>query len=307
MDNLLWHYPKMDISWDDAKLFLAVAESGSFSAASVALGIAQPTISRRIKELEFQLGWALFHRGKRGTTLSEDGARLMEPARQMARWATELQSNIARREEAPEGRVRVTAPPGLCFDFLVDFCKWLKKPYPAIRIELLASTEHLDLARGDADLALRTKKPQGAELALLASLDIQAAAFATPEYASTLPSPCSMTEVDWISWCAPMEHVTPTPQLKAMIPDFAPSFSSDNYLIQQRACELGLGALILGDVKHPLLREMGLVRLQLKEPLPTNQMHLVSSKSMEHVPRIRAVANALLEQFAELTQGTGRL
>lgn len=296
----------MDISWDDARLFLAIAESGSFSSASLKLGIAQPTISRRIKELEFQLGWSLFHRGKRGTRLTEDGARLVEPARQMARWANELQGAIAHRESAPEGKVRVTAPPGLCFDFLVQFCHWLKPQYPELRIELLASTEHLDLARGDADLALRTKKPQEAELALLASLDVQAAAFATPEYVSTLTQPCSLKDVDWISWCAPMEHVTPTPQLKQLIPGFQPTFSSDNFLIQQRACELGLGAMMLGDVSHPLLRKMGLVRLQLQEPLPMNQMHLVSAKSMEHVPRVRAVANALVKQFEQLrpSQGT---
>lgn len=297
----------MNISWDDARLFLAVAESGSFTAAAKHLRVPQPTISRRIAELEYQLGWSLFHRGKRGTRLTTDGARLVEPARQMARWAAELESNVAHREKSPEGTVRLTAPPGICFDVLLEFCRQLKPKHPKLRVELLASTDHLDLSRGDADLAIRTRRPTGAELSLLTTITVQSAAFASPEYAAQLPSPCALAEVGWISWCAPMQHVIPYPQLDAVIENFVPAFASDNFLIQQRACELGLGALILGDVSHPYLRKMGLVRLTLTTPLPKSEMHLVCAKSMEHVPRVRAVARALTDVLAEIKPGDGTM
>ena len=52
-------------------------------------------------------------------------------------------------------------------------------------------------------------------------------------------------------WGAPpFEDIPPTPQLKRLIPDFRPAFTSDNYLVQWRACEAGLGAMILGGLRH---------------------------------------------------------
>ena len=76
----------MDISWEDAQSFLAVAEQRSFSAAARHLQLGQPTISRRIADLEQRLGSRLFRRGKQGAVLTDSGARLLPAAEQMARW-----------------------------------------------------------------------------------------------------------------------------------------------------------------------------------------------------------------------------
>ncbi len=297
----------MNISWDDARLFLAVAETGSFSAAAKRLALGQPTVSRRIADLEYQLGWALFHRGKGGAQLTDEAAKLVPAAQQMSRWAAELERSAAGNERVPAGTVRVAAPPGISYDVLVQFCKELKPQYPQLDVEILASVEHLDLARGEADLAIRTRPPTESELVLLTTFETQVQAFAAPEYVAGLPNPCSVDQVDWITWCYPYEHVIPRPQLEQMIPNFKPAFASDNYLIQARACELGLGALLMSDIKHPLLRKMGLVRVPLDIQLPRFSSHLVTAKSLEHVPRVRAVANALVRQFDMLQPGDGTL
>ena len=79
----------MDISWEDAQTFLVVAEQHSFSGAARFLGLGQPTISRRIANIERRVGCQLFLRDKRGAELTSDGARLLPAAQQMARWAGE--------------------------------------------------------------------------------------------------------------------------------------------------------------------------------------------------------------------------
>ena len=71
----------MHTSWEDAETFLAVAEHDSFSAAAAMLGVGQPTISRRIANLESRLGCQLFTRSKLGSQLTEAGSRLASRGR----------------------------------------------------------------------------------------------------------------------------------------------------------------------------------------------------------------------------------
>lgn len=293
-------YPKMNISWDDARMFLTIAESGSFSAAAKRLQLGQPTLSRRIGELEYHLGFTLFHRGKRGTKLSEDGERLLPAAQQMARWGAEFERAIVGRERAPEGRVRITAPPGIAFDFLVPFAAELRQAQPKIELEVLASIPHLDLARGEAELAIRTRAPHEPELASLYSRSHGVGVFGSPSYVAKLPKKPKLTDLDWVTWGYPNEHLAPRPELEKAIADFRPSFSSNDFLVQKRAVEAGLGVTILDRIRHPLVDRRRLVPVPIDLPLPTMAMHMVCAKSMEHVPRVRAVANALIAEFERI-------
>ena len=65
----------MDLSWEDVRLFLAVAEHGSLSEAARRLRIGQPTVSRRLAELEERLGYPLFERSVEGARLTTPGER----------------------------------------------------------------------------------------------------------------------------------------------------------------------------------------------------------------------------------------
>src|SRR4029078_4730527 len=97
----------MDISWDDVRIFLAVAEAGSVSGAARQLRLGQPTISRRLAEMEQALGSRLFARGGRGRTLTSAGERLLAPAKNMAEWAGEVARTAEAREATPQGLGRI--------------------------------------------------------------------------------------------------------------------------------------------------------------------------------------------------------
>src|SRR6478672_485508 len=134
----------MHIPWEDAQLFLAVAEGGSFSAAARTLRVAQPTVSRRLSDLESRLGEPLFVRGVEGSALTAFGERLVEPARRMAEWAGELDRATEARKPKPEGIVRITAPPGVTVDFVVPFAAWMRTRLPGVRLEVLSTVRYLD-------------------------------------------------------------------------------------------------------------------------------------------------------------------
>ena len=294
----------MDISWEDAHTFLAVVEAGSISGGAKRLGLGQPTVSRRIALLEERLGVSLFQRVQQGARVTDAGARLLPAAEQMARWAGEFERIARGSEAAAEGLVRIASPPALAVDVVAPLAAELATDHPGLRLEILASVAHVDLVRGDADLAIRTRPANEPELTTLATGRSRAGVFAAPRYVEALTTrragegrsgPVELAELDWITWARPFEDVAPRPMLARAIPDFEPAFTSDDFLVQRAAAVAGLGAMILDERGAQLV---GLEAIDVGFALPESGFGLVCAKSAQHVPRIRRVADWIARQIA---------
>lgn len=289
---------KPGISWDDARIFLAVAEAGSFSAAATALMIGQPTISRRIASLEEQLGASLFHRGRRGTTITQQGSKLLPAVKKMARASAELEAALAADEASVSGVVSIAAPPGVAYDVLVPLAATVRDRLPGITLDILADIEYLDLTRGMADIAMRSTPASEPALVTIERVEVPVAAQASREYASHIPHDARPEDLDWICWSDSLQHITPYPQLEALIPGFEPAFRSNDFMTQVRACELGMGVMWLPWIVHETMHPRDLARVHV-EGLPSvhSETFIVCAKSMQHVPRVRAVLDALLDEI----------
>jgi DNA-binding transcriptional LysR family regulator len=291
----------MHIPWSEVQLFLAVSEEGSLSAAAKILQVTQPTVSRRLAELEADLGEPLFVRRVDGTSLTSFGERLLEPARRMAECAGEVQRVASGAEASPRGVVRITAPPGVAFEFLAPLATHLRAVLPEVRLEIVSTVNYLDLARREADLAIRLQaisRPAGqGDLVTVASVEHPVAAFATREYIATLPRGYGLAEVDWVGWAPPLEHLPPNPQLAARIPGFRPAFASDDFLVQLRAAEAGAGAIVLSRFRSRFALATRLVVMTLDFGKLMSSMHLVCARSSLAIPRVRAVADLLATEM----------
>jgi DNA-binding transcriptional LysR family regulator len=288
----------MDIPWDDLQVFLAVAEGRSMSAAARRLRMGQPTVSRRVAALEHRLGYALFRRNVEGVVLTAAGERLLLPARRMAEWAGEVARASSSVDNKPEGLVRITAPPGIAWDFVAPFAAWLHRKHRAVRLEVLSGTRFLDLGRGEADLALRTKPANLADLVTVASFEHSNSVFGAKDYVARLPRRPTLADLDWICWSPPYEDLAPNPQLAALVPGFVPAFTSDSYLVQRQAAEAGLGVMALGDWRHRFARPTALVPLKFDlGPHARSSTHLVCAKSALDIPRVRLVADLLAQEL----------
>lgn len=294
----------MHIPWSAVELFLAVADSGSFSAAAKRLGVTQPTISRRLADLEAELGETIFARTVDGASLTSFGERLLEPARRMADSARDVDLVASGADTKPRGVVRLTAPPGAAFDLVAPFAAHAREKLPDVRLEVISTINYLDLARREADLGVRVQaldRPSAQrDLVTLASVEFGVAAFATRQYGATLPRGYGMADVGWIGWAPPLEHIPPNPQLAARIPGFRPVFASDDFLVQLRAAEAGVGAIVLGRFRSRLAPPTSLVEMKLDFGKLTSSLHLVCARSSLFIPRVRAVAELLTR---ELTAG----
>jgi DNA-binding transcriptional LysR family regulator len=194
--------------------------------------------------------------------------------------------------------VRVTAPPGVAFDVLAPFAAWMRGKLPDVSLEVRASVQYLDLARREADLALRFGEPAQRDVVSLAALDVEVAAFAAPEYAATLPRRYGVGDLAWVAWAPPFEDVSPNPELARLIPGFRPAFTSDDFLVQLRAAEAGVGAIFLGRVAHRFSQSR-LVELDLELPPLRRPLHLACARSALEIPRVRAVADLLVAEWKQ--------
>jgi DNA-binding transcriptional LysR family regulator len=288
----------MDIPWEDLRLFLAVAEARSMSGAARALRLGQPTLSRRIAALEASLDQPLFVRGTGGVTLTAAGERLVPAAERMAEWAGEAARAAAGGESAPEGKVRLAAPPGVAFDFIAPLAASLRARSPGVVLEVLAGIEYLNLARGEADLALRWRAPGERDLVAVGSVKTRGVVCASKAYARRLPRRYGLGDLDWIAWAPPYDQTPPNPQLAAAIPGFRPVFTSNDFLVQLSALEAGVGAMVVGRGMSARSRIGALVELAIDlGPVADSTMYLVAAKRSVDVPRIRVVIDAILAEL----------
>ncbi|MGN6106897.1 MAG: LysR family transcriptional regulator [Kofleriaceae bacterium] len=293
----------MHIPWSEIELVVAIAETGSLSKAAGALRITQPTVSRRLADLEAELGEPLFVRTVEGTALTAFGERLLGPARRMAECAGELERVAAGAEASPRGVVRITAAPGLAHDFLAPFAARVRDQLPEVQLEVLSTIHYLDLTRREADLALRfqplSRPDTRRALTTIASIQDPVTAFASRAYARTLPRGYRLADVAWVGWPPSHDHLPPNPQLAAQIPGFRPSFASDDFVIQLRAAEAGLGAILLSRMRDHFGLPTQLVPLDLDFGKLTSTVHLICARSSLAIPRVRAVAELLADELAK--------
>ena len=145
--------------WTLTRSFLAVAESGSLSAAARRLGLSQPTLGRHIAEMEAALGLSLFTRQPRGLVPTEAAEALLPHARAMAESAARLALAAAGRDAALTGSVRLTASRIVAHHLLPPVLADLRRAEPGIEIDLVASDETGNLLYREADIALRMYRP----------------------------------------------------------------------------------------------------------------------------------------------------
>ena len=146
-------------SWDELRTFIEVAHDGSLTGAARRLGLTQPTVGRHIDALEAALGVTLFTRSPRGLTATPAALALLPHADVMASAAATL-VRTASAEAAPDrGTVRVTASEVMGCEVLPAILATFRAAHPGIAVELTLTNRTEDLARRDADIAVRMLRP----------------------------------------------------------------------------------------------------------------------------------------------------
>ncbi len=168
--------------WSHVQSFLAVAETGSLSAAAAKLGHSQPTLGRHIKTLEDALGVELFHRHARGLSLTDFGADIRPAAEAMRTSVATIALKAEAQSEISEGTVRIASSDFVAHHVLPQLLPEIRADYPGIQLVIIPSDSTENLMFRDADIAVRMYRPNQLDLITRHIADIELGTFAARSY-----------------------------------------------------------------------------------------------------------------------------
>jgi len=142
---------------NDMLYFAEVVERGGFAAAGRALGVPKSRLSRRVSELEAQLGVRLLQRTTRRLSLTEVGEAYLRHCQAMRESAQAAADVAAQVQTAPRGTIRVSCPVTLAQTVLAGLMPAFLARYPEVRVEMLVSNRAVNLVEEGIDVALRVR------------------------------------------------------------------------------------------------------------------------------------------------------
>jgi len=228
------------MNWDDLRLFLAVARSGSISGGAKLLGVEHSTVSRRVRKLEQQLGARLLERKTGGYALTAAGDRLHAAAGRMECELLEVDGAISGRDTQLTGSLRVTAINNMASTVLMPMLAGFSRRYPDLSLHVIASNSDVSLAQREADVAIRLTNTPVDTLIGRRVTTVASAIYASPAYLAELDKKGGEPEWLGVECCGFHKHWT-----KQACGEHAHHFFADDTLLTQAALRAGLGVSIL--------------------------------------------------------------
>ncbi|MFN3574976.1 MAG: LysR family transcriptional regulator [Phenylobacterium sp.] len=142
--------------WNDLRAFLAVARHGSAAAAASELQVNQTTVVRRLEALEAALGLQLVERSQTGSRLTWAGTRLLAQAERVSVEVDGVMRQAQALTRELSGVLRVTSVDLVADNLVIPALTEFRTLYPGVAVELIAGRELLDIAGGEADVAIRS-------------------------------------------------------------------------------------------------------------------------------------------------------
>ncbi|MET4731677.1 DNA-binding transcriptional LysR family regulator [Thalassospira sp. MBR-102] len=178
------------MNWNDLRYFLILAEEGSLSGAARRLRKEHTTVARRIEALEEAVGTKLFDRLPRGWQLTAAGQNLVPVAERVEAEALGFERQ-ARGDEAAHGVVRISVPPVAGRVLFAPRLAQLLTAHKGLEFEIIGASNVVNLARREADLAVRMITPREPGLITRKLVELGVGLYAARGYRDSVP------EQDW--------------------------------------------------------------------------------------------------------------
>src|SRR6266478_1277292 len=147
-------------NWDDVRYFLAVARTGTLSAAAKQLSTEHTTVARHIQALEDELNNRLFHKSNSGYGLTDTGERLLAGAEAIESAYVSAKAAASSEGQPIVGTVRIGTPDGFGSVFLAPRVQLLTDRHPELEIEILTTTRPFSLLKREVDIAIAHSSPE---------------------------------------------------------------------------------------------------------------------------------------------------
>ncbi|SDL38060.1 DNA-binding transcriptional regulator, LysR family [Modicisalibacter muralis] len=177
-------------------VFVAVAETGSMTAAGKRLNLPKATISRRLRAYEDALHTTLFRRSTRALSLTDTGQRHFQRVSGLVHDAEEALTEIREDQALPTGLIRISTSVMFGENFLAPAIWSLTKSYPGLRFDLVLGDELVDIVKEGVDFAIRLGEPEDSELIGRTLGSASQTLVATPECLQKRTLPKTVADLD---------------------------------------------------------------------------------------------------------------
>jgi DNA-binding transcriptional LysR family regulator len=291
------------MDWSLLQGFLELSRYGSLSAASRALGVSQPTLSRRLAELEGALGVSLFLRGARGLVLTAAGERMVKVAERMREAASWVPEVVEAGHDPISGVVRVTAPEaGLATEWLPEVLLPLRAQHPDLLVEIAVENRLVDMTKREADIAIRNQRPSDAALTARSVGQHAWYLYASPAYLAARPPVTEFSDLrqhDLLAFETPDHSLQSRWWSKRHLSERV-VMRSNSVQALARAARAGWGITVLPAFVAD--RDLSLSRLLPERPITRMPLWLITHAELKLSPRVQAVFRLLAKSFDQARQ-----
>lgn len=293
--------------WNDLRFFLAIAREGSTLGAAKTLNVSQPTVQRRIAALEQSIRRELVERHPTGYRLTEFGKALVPHAEEVERSVAALGRQITSGGQELGGTLRVTCPEGMASRLLAPLIEDFRARYPELRVDLIMTDRRLDLAKGEAEVALRIHEPGEGSLVARRIAESLWAVYASRSYVQHHGRPQSWEDLEHhavVAFGGELADNHAGRWLKESAPGARIAATGSSMLGVLGAVKSGAGLaplpILLGGSEDDLLPVLAPV------PELSTKVYLVMHADLRSTPRVRAFCDfvvAEVKRFRPLLAG----
>lgn len=276
------------MDWEDVRIFATVAQCRTVRAAAKELNIHHSTVSRRIEHLENALSTRLFDRQPEGYVLTEAGENLAVAADATAKILDSAERQLFGHDNELTGRIAITmAEPLAVYGFAPRMQDFAER-FPGLDLEIIATADMLDMARREADVAIRMDNNPPQSLIGKRLFAYHTTIYASPDYLENLDAANNPEHGRWLGydiedgrfpgWTQDTEF--------ARVPVWG---AFPNLELQVAAAAAGMGLAMLPC--YVADRHSGLVRATQKAPQAARDIWILTHPDLRQTQRIRAVMN----------------
>jgi DNA-binding transcriptional LysR family regulator len=288
--------------WSGLRFLLAVAKEGSTIAAAKVLGVNQSTVQRRLADLEAQLGQRLVERLPSGYRLTELGVAILPHAERVAASVQDFELKLQDLGRAHVGIIRLTCPEPIAFRLTQSgILDRFHAGNPGLKVEFVLSDQYVDLAKGEADVALRSGDTDDNILVGRKIADSLWAIYASHQYIERHGAPVTVADLachPLIAFEESMSKHRTVSWFKEVAPGATYAARNTSVLGLIYAAKAGVGVaplpMSLGDAEADLVRVIGPV------PELTRAWRILTHPDQRHTARISAFFDFVLNESEAL-------
>ena len=203
------------VCWDDYRFVLAVTRHGSLSAAARSLHVSQPTVARRIEQLESDLGVKLLSRDGGQVEITEAGREVSQFAERIEQEAEAIGQCMERRRLGDRPHVRISTTRGLAVHWLAPHLERFERESSS-RLSLQVSLSFVDLGHYHADVAVRMSSPGDENLHGRRVAPVHCGLYACASYLERFGTPRTMADLAQHRLLASEGAIADLPQVRAL-------------------------------------------------------------------------------------------